>query len=70
MLYLLTSTTASGHLVCRDCHTVTPLDPDTTTALTSRLHDAHGFTPDPGHLSITGRCATCSTNNTVPRSPV
>jgi hypothetical protein len=64
MLYLLTSTTASGHLMCRDCHTVT------TTALTTRLHDAHGFTPDPGHLSITGRCATCSTNNTVPRSPV
>ena len=49
------------HLVCRNCHRITSVDPDVMTSLNDRLRDEHGFVPDVGHLTIFGRCVDCST---------
>lgn len=51
------------HLVCRNCHRITSVDPDVMTSLNDRLRDEHGFVPDVGHLTIFGRCVDCSTTD-------
>ena len=49
------------HLVCRNCHRITSVDPDVMTSFNDRLRAEHGFVPDVGHLTIFGRCVDCST---------
>ncbi|MCW2791752.1 MAG: transcriptional repressor [Nocardioides sp.] len=47
------------HLVCRNCHRVTSVDPDVITLLSDRLRTDHDFVLDVGHLTIFGHCADC-----------
>ena len=47
------------HLVCRNCHKVTSVDPDVLQPLLSRLDADHGFTVDVGHLTVFGTCQDC-----------
>ena len=47
------------HLVCRNCHRVTSVEPGVITPLGDRLRDEHGFVVDVGHLTIFGNCADC-----------
>ena len=50
------------HLVCRNCHKVTSVDPDVLIPLRDRLHDELGFVVDTGHLTIFGHCTDCHTH--------
>ena len=56
------------HLVCRNCHRVTSVAPDTITPLGDRLRDEHGFVVDVGHLTIFGHCVDCPTPEPTPPS--
>lgn len=50
-----------GHLICQACGgqaELSPADPDVAAVLTA-FHDARGFAVDVGHLTVTGRCASC-----------
>ncbi|WP_127479624.1 Fur family transcriptional regulator [Nocardioides pantholopis] len=47
------------HLVCRNCHGITSVDPTVIAAGTQRLRDEYGFEPDLGHLAVFGECAQC-----------
>ncbi len=49
------------HLVCRNCHRVTSVDPGVLSPLGDRLRVDHDFVPDVGHLTIFGHCTTCAT---------
>jgi Fur family ferric uptake transcriptional regulator len=49
------------HLVCRNCHRVTAVDPDVAAPTVARLQDDYDFQPDIGHLTVFGRCKECST---------
>ena len=46
------------HLVCRGCHEVISVDAAEAATFVAVLKD-RGFTPDLGHLTVFGRCATC-----------
>ncbi|MFC7504776.1 Fur family transcriptional regulator [Nocardioides sp. GCM10030258] len=46
------------HLVCRNCQGVTSIDTAEAAPFVEVLA-ARGFTPDLGHLTVFGRCATC-----------
>jgi Fur family ferric uptake transcriptional regulator len=48
------------HLVCRNCHRVTSVDPDVITLLSDRLRGEHDFVVDVGHLTIFGHCTDCA----------
>jgi len=48
------------HLVCRNCHQVTSVDPEVASALTDRLRTEHGFVADVGHLTVFGHCLDCA----------
>jgi Fur family ferric uptake transcriptional regulator len=48
------------HLVCRNCHRVTSVEPTVITALGDRLRDEHAFVVDVGHLTIFGSCVDCA----------
>jgi Fur family ferric uptake transcriptional regulator len=48
------------HLVCRNCHRVTSVDPDVMSALNDRLREEHAFVVDVGHLTIFGHCTDCT----------
>lgn len=47
------------HLVCRNCHRVTSVDPGVITSLGDRLRAEHAFELDIGHLTIFGHCTAC-----------
>lgn len=46
------------HLVCRSCHAVTSVVASEAAPFVDALA-TRGFTPDLGHLTVFGRCATC-----------
>jgi len=48
------------HLVCETCRTVTEADVELADGLVGSLRDLHGFTPDVGHMAISGTCADCA----------
>ncbi len=48
------------HLVCRNCHGVTSVNPDVVAPTVARLSDDYGFRPDIGHLTVFGLCKECS----------
>lgn len=47
------------HLVCRNCHRVRSVDPETVAPLADRLREEQGFVVDVGHLAIFGTCVEC-----------
>ncbi len=47
------------HLVCRNCHRVTSVDPDVASDLVRRLGAEQNFVADLGHLTVFGRCVVC-----------
>ena len=47
------------HLVCRNCHRITSVEPEVITLLSDRLRGDHDFVVDVGHLTIFGHCADC-----------
>jgi Fur family ferric uptake transcriptional regulator len=50
------------HLVCQICQSVLEVPAGVATDLQRRLEDEQGFWLDLGHLSLTGRCPQCRTN--------
>lgn len=48
------------HLVCHHCAEVTEIPTDELTELATRLAGEYGFTLDPSHLALSGRCRTCT----------
>lgn len=48
------------HLVCRECGAVTDVDPQIADGLVERLRAEHGFETDVHHLTVYGRCRSCS----------
>jgi Fur family ferric uptake transcriptional regulator len=57
--YHSTSDHEHFHLVCRNCHRVTSVDPGVAADLLERLREDHGFFVDVGHLTVFGRCDHC-----------
>jgi Fur family ferric uptake transcriptional regulator len=51
------------HLVCRNCHRVTSVDPGVIADLGDRLRREHDFLVDVGHLTIFGHCTDCQTTS-------
>ena len=49
-----------GHLHCATCGTTWEIEADEAAALVSTLARKRGFAVDVTHLSIAGRCATCT----------
>lgn len=47
------------HLVCRNCHRVSSVDPEVIAPLGDRLRGEHDFVVDVGHLTIFGHCTQC-----------
>jgi Fur family ferric uptake transcriptional regulator len=47
------------HLKCRNCGTVTSVDPEVARPLVARLQADFGFVPDIGHLTVFGDCEEC-----------
>lgn len=58
-----------AHFVCRDCRAVSSVGLGETEQALGGLADRHGFTPDYGHLTVFGRCATCRDASKAPPSP-
>jgi Fur family transcriptional regulator, ferric uptake regulator len=50
---------AHFHLVCRNCHRVTSVDPDMALTFVTALRHQWGFDADLGHLTVHGRCVDC-----------
>jgi Fur family ferric uptake transcriptional regulator len=48
------------HAVCTDCGATINLPPSVLASLRRSLLADHGFHADPHHLTITGRCRSCS----------
>ena len=51
---------AHHHLVCDRCGTVVEVPEEVFAGLRGRLHDDFGFTLQPRHFAVTGRCQACS----------
>ena len=49
-----------AHLVCRECRRVISIDRADMEQALGTLADAHGFSPDYGHLTVFGRCRDCA----------
>jgi Fur family ferric uptake transcriptional regulator len=49
-----------GHLHCISCHTTWEIAADEAAALVTSLERRRDFSVDVTHLSIAGRCATCT----------
>ena len=47
------------HLVCRNCHGVTSVDPEVIEPTVARLRAELGFEPDVAHLTMHGLCEKC-----------
>ncbi len=58
--YHSTAGPAHVHLVCRECQSVTEVEPDVVAPLVATLADRHDFTTDVGHLTIFGICGGCA----------
>jgi Fur family transcriptional regulator, ferric uptake regulator len=48
------------HLVCEKCGTVVEIPEGVFAGLRSRLADDFGFSVDPRHFAVTGRCRDCA----------
>ncbi|MGH3915653.1 MAG: Fur family transcriptional regulator [Pseudonocardiaceae bacterium] len=48
------------HLVCHDCGNVEEMAMAELTELTEQLRNEFGFTLDPSHLALSGRCKDCA----------
>ncbi|HET7173628.1 MAG TPA: transcriptional repressor [Nocardioidaceae bacterium] len=58
--YHAASAVEHGHLVCRECGSITEVTPDEVSPLADRLRLGKGFVVDVGHLTVFGRCARCA----------
>ena len=58
-----------GHLECRACGGVLELTPSDVAAIVAPIHDRLGFTPDVGHLTISGVCADCARGDASTPAP-
>jgi Fur family ferric uptake transcriptional regulator len=47
------------HLVCRNCGSVSEVDPVIMLPVTRRLQEQRGFRVDVGHVALFGVCADC-----------
>ena len=47
------------HLVCRNCGSISEVDPSVMRPVTERLMAEKGFRVDVGHVSLFGECANC-----------
>jgi Fur family ferric uptake transcriptional regulator len=47
------------HLVCRNCGSISEVDPSVMQPVTDRLRDEKGFRVDVGHVSLFGECGDC-----------
>ena len=47
------------HLVCRNCGSITEVDPAVLQPVTDRLQEQRGFRVDVGHVALFGVCADC-----------
>jgi Fur family ferric uptake transcriptional regulator len=47
------------HLVCRNCGSISEVDPSVMLPVTDRLRDEKGFRVDVGHVSLFGECGDC-----------
>ena len=61
--YHSTSEPEHFHLVCRSCHVVRSVAPETAAPLLAALAQAEGFVADLGHLAIFGTCAECASGS-------
>ncbi|MGH3943209.1 MAG: Fur family transcriptional regulator [Pseudonocardiaceae bacterium] len=48
------------HLVCHHCGKINEVPKTELAELAGRLQDEFGFTLDPSHLALSGRCADCA----------
>lgn len=53
-------TEAHGHLHCRACGASWQMTPDEAGAIATMLLAGRKFALDPSHVTISGRCATCT----------
>ena len=51
-----------AHLVCRECRRVISVGRGEMEQALGSLAEAHGFSPDYGHLTVFGTCRDCATN--------
>ncbi len=51
---------AHHHLLCEECGTVVDVPLDRFEALSEELRRRYGFTIDPAHFALVGRCADCA----------
>ena len=51
---------AHGHLHCRSCGGSWQIEPDEAAAIATLFDDRRSFVVDRSHVTITGRCATCT----------
>ena len=58
--YHSTATPDHVHLVCRDCGSITEVDPDVIAPMTETLRATYGFSTDIGHLTVFGTCRACA----------
>ncbi|MEI6622548.1 MAG: Fur family transcriptional regulator [Actinomycetes bacterium] len=49
-----------GHLVCRECGSVSALDADLLEPLLERIRGSAGFEVDVTHIALHGMCGTCA----------
>ena len=57
--YHLASVPAHHHLVCDECGVTIDVPPEPVAEAVCALAERHGFTPNPTHFAIFGRCHTC-----------
>jgi Fur family ferric uptake transcriptional regulator len=57
--YHSTATPDHVHLVCRNCGSITEVEPEVIKPLTDALEEGYGFTTDVGHLTVFGTCRNC-----------
>jgi Fe2+ or Zn2+ uptake regulation protein len=53
------ATASHGHLACEQCGTMTEVPDELFASLIRAAQDDYGFTINPHHLAVTGRCANC-----------
>jgi Fur family ferric uptake transcriptional regulator len=57
--YHLAADAQHVHLVCRDCDSITQIEPAAVGSLVTALDAEYGFETDVGHLTVFGTCARC-----------
>ena len=57
---------AHFHLVCRNCHRVSSVDPNMAASFVAALRRDQGFDADLGHLTVHGQCVECARESAEP----